>query len=203
LATVVGEVVAVVRRLAVDGRDDPAEAAGSALADYAAALEQELVRRVDHPVALAYGRPAIGATRIVDSYRDARLALGLRGRLGLDRACGFDDLRVYTTLAELAASEQGRSFARDVLAPLRSPRAGASDIEASVMTYIESGGNLNAAARELHIHRNTMLYKLDRASRALRLDLRKAEHQFTVWLAYKLDLLAETTEAVDRDLNPR
>ena len=71
------------------------------------------------------------------------------------------------------------------------------------MTYIESGGNLNAAARELHIHRNTMLYKLDRASRALRLDLRKAEHQFAVWLAYKLDLLAETTAAVDRDVNPR
>ncbi len=203
LATVVGEVVAVVRRLAVDGGEVQAEAAGKALADYATALEQELVHRVGHPVALAYGRAAVGATRIVDSYRDARLALGLRGRLGLDRACGFDDLRVYATLAELATSEQGRSFARDVLAPLRSPRPGASDIEASVMTYIESGGNLNAAARELHIHRNTMLYKLDRASRALRLDLRKAEHQFAVWLAYKLDLLAETTAAVDRDVNPR
>jgi sugar diacid utilization regulator len=202
LATVVGEVVAVVRRLPV-GRDTETEAASRALVDYATALEQELVGLVHHRVALAYGRPAIGATHIVDSYRDARLALGLRGRLGLDRACGFDDLRVYATLAELAASEQGRSFARDVLAPLRSPRAGTSDIEASVMTYIESGGNLNAAARELHIHRNTMLYKLDRASRALGMDLRKAEHQFAVWLAYKLDLLAETTGVVDRDVNPR
>jgi sugar diacid utilization regulator len=203
MATVVGEVVAVVRRLAVDGRDAPAEAAGKALADYATALEQELARRVHHPVALAYGRPAVAATRIADSYREARLALGLRSRLGIDRSCGFDDLRVYATLAELAASEQGQAFARDMLAPLRSPRAGASDIGASVMTYIESGGNLNAAARELHIHRNTMLYKLDRASRALHLDLRKAEHQFAVWLAYKLDLLAETTAAVDRDVNPR
>jgi DNA-binding PucR family transcriptional regulator len=47
-----------------------------------------------------------------------------------------------------------------------------------------------------------MLYKLERASRLLQLDLREAEHQFTLWLAHKLDLLAETTSAVDRDLNP-
>jgi DNA-binding PucR family transcriptional regulator len=71
-----------------------------------------------------------------------------------------------------------------------------------VITYIESGGNLNAAARELHIHRNTMLYRLDRASRILHLDLRQAEHRFTVWLAYKLDMLVETARTVDRDLKP-
>ena len=47
-----------------------------------------------------------------------------------------------------------------------------------------------------------MLYKLDRASRLLQLDLRQAENQFAVWLAYKLRMLADTTVAVDRDLRP-
>jgi DNA-binding PucR family transcriptional regulator len=176
--------------------------ANLALAEYATALEQELGRRLGGRMPVAWGRPVQGAERIFNSYRDARLALGLHHRLRMQEACGFADLRVYATLAELVESEQARSFAGDVLAPLRGEHSDSTDLERAVITYIESGGNLNAAARELHIHRNTMLYKLDRASRLLHLDLRQAEHRFTVWLAYKLDMLVQTALSVDRDLKP-
>jgi DNA-binding PucR family transcriptional regulator len=202
LATVVGDVLAVIRQVQAPGKAESPEAANLALAEYARALELELGRRVGAQVPVAWGRPVHSAERVFDSYRDARLALGLLSRLGMREACGFSDLRVYATLAELADSEHARSFARDVLAPLRGHRSGANDLEQAVITYVESGGNLNAAARELHIHRNTMLYKLERASRILHLDLREAEHQFTVWLAYKLDLLFETARSVDRDVKP-
>jgi len=202
LATVVGDVLAVIRQVRAPDKAESPEAANLALAEYARALELELGRRVGARVPVAWGRPVHGAERVFDSYRDARLALGLLSRLGMREACGFSDLRVYATLAELADSEHAKSFASDVLAPLRTHRSGANDLEQAVITYVESGGNLNAAARELHIHRNTMLYKLERASRILHLDLREAEHQFTVWLAYKLDLLFETARSVDRDVKP-
>lgn len=201
LATVVGDVLAVVRQVGPAAPGEP-DADNRALASYAATLEREFVRRVGHPVAVAYGRPVSGAGRIYDSYREARITLALRQRLGLPDVCGFQDLRVYATLVDLATSAQGRAFAADLLTPLRASRAGAGDLEESVLAYISSGGNVNAAARALHVHRNTMLYKLERASRALHLDLRQAEHQFALWLAYKLDLLAETTAAVDRDVRP-
>lgn len=202
LSTVVGDVLAVIRQVQVPDKAESPEAANLALAEYARALELELGRRVGARVPVAWGRPVHSAQRVFDSYRDARLALGLLSRLGMREACGFSDLRVYATLAELADSEHAKSFASDVLAPLRTHRSGANDLEQAVITYVESGGNLNAAARELHIHRNTMLYKLERASRILHLDLREAEHQFTVWLAYKLDLLFETARSVDRDVKP-
>ncbi|MBM0257101.1 CdaR family transcriptional regulator [Micromonospora sp. 4G55] len=202
LTTVVGDVLAVVRQVDPAGRRDSPDAQDRALADFARALHQELERRTHRRVAVAYGRCVGGAGRILDSYREARIALGIRNRLGMDQVCGFQDLRVFATLVELAESPQGRAFARDMLAPLRGSRAGGSDLEQAVMAYVASGGNLNAAARQLHVHRNTMLYKLDRASRLLQLDLREAEHQFAVWLAYKLHLLAETVTAVDRDLSP-
>ena len=200
LATVVGNVLAVIRQ--VDGwpGSTPPDAANKALGEYARALEHELGRRIRHPVAVGYGRPVTGADRIMDSYREARLALGLHHRLGMTESCGFSELRVYAILSELAGSRQAAAFSRDVLGPLRAQRHAGADLEQAVMAYIAEGGNLNAAARELHIHRNTMLYKLERASRVLQLDLRQAEHQFTVWLAHKLDVLAETTTAVDRDL---
>ncbi|WP_406044602.1 helix-turn-helix domain-containing protein [Micromonospora sp. NBC_00898] len=202
LATVVGDVLAVVRQVDPAGRRDSPDAQDRALADFARALQVELERRTQRRVAVAYGRCVGDAGRIFDSYREARIALGIRNRLAMDQVCGFQDLRVFAALVELAESPQGRAFARDMLAPLRSSRAGGSGLEQAVIAYVASGGNLNAAARELHIHRNTMLYKLDRASRLLQLDLREAEHQFAVWLAHKINLLAETVTAVDRDLSP-
>ncbi len=114
--------------------------------------------------------------------------------------CGYQDMRVHAVLEDVAAGRTGRSFASDLLGPLRAP--GSGDLEAAVLAYVSSGGNVNAAARDLHIHRNTMLYKLDRASRVLGMDLRQAEHQFAVWLAHTLDLLASTGAEVDRVVSP-
>lgn len=188
LATVVGDVLAVIREV---GDED--------LAEYALALEQECARRVPRQAIVAFGRTVTGADRILDSYREARITLKLRRRLGAATARGFQDLRVFAVLADLATKEQGKAFAREMLAPLR---AAGADLEQAAFTYLSCGGNVNAAARKLHIHRNTMLYKLDRASRALRLDLRQAEHQGALWLAGKLDLLADTISTVDREVMP-
>jgi sugar diacid utilization regulator len=202
LATVVGNILAVIRQVDCRPGADAPEAANKALAEYAHTLESELTRRTRHPVAVGYGRPVAGAGQILHSYREARLALSLHDRLGMSESCGFQELRVYALLTELAGTAQATAYTRDILGPLRAQRHAGADLEQAVMAYIDAGGNLNAAARAIHIHRNTMLYKLDRASRILQLDLRQAEHQFTVWLAHKIDMLADTSAAVDRDLHP-
>jgi DNA-binding PucR family transcriptional regulator len=112
--------------------------------------------------------------------------------------CGFADLRVDSVLRELAQREEGREFADEFLDPLRAERDGSLVEVARV--YVESGGNLNAAARRLTVHRNTMLYKLDRITRLLQRDVREADTQFAVWLALRLTDLAETAKRVNRDL---
>lgn len=199
LATVVGDVLAIVRQVTHTDSRESTDAGEIELAQYARTLEQELQRRANCSVAFAYGRPVANAHCISDSYREARIALGLRQRLSLDSVCGFHDLRVYATLTEVATSETGRTFARDLLAPLRRNRTGSGELEGPVLAYLNCGGNVNAAARSVHIHRNTMLYKLDRASRLLRLDLRQAENQFSLWLAYKLDMLADIATTANQD----
>ncbi|HEX2072899.1 MAG TPA: helix-turn-helix domain-containing protein [Geodermatophilus sp.] len=202
-AAMVGDVLVVVREAARRGSMSTPDAAIDAVAEYATALHRYLSGRKDQgqrPVRVAYGRPVVGALAIPDSYREARMAHGLQARLDLSPVCGYQELRVHAVLEEVAASRTGRSYAADVLAPLREPSAG--DLEATVLAYVASGGNVNAAARDLHIHRNTMLYKLDRASRLLGMDLRQAENQFAVWLAHTLDLLANTGAEVDRVVRP-
>ncbi|MGY1770933.1 PucR family transcriptional regulator [Blastococcus sp. SYSU D00813] len=202
-AAMVGDVLVVVREAARRGTMGTPDNAVAAVGEYAAALHRYLSHRKDQggrPVRVAYGRPVVGALAIPDSYREARLAHGLQGRLELAPVCGYQELRVHAVLEEVAASRTGRSFATDVLTPLRDPAAG--ELEATVLAYVAAGGNVNAAARDLHIHRNTMLYKLDRASRLLGMDLRQAENQFAVWLAHTLDLLAVTGAEVDRVVRP-
>jgi DNA-binding PucR family transcriptional regulator len=66
--------------------------------------------------------------------------------------------------------------------------------------YAETGGNVNEAARRLSVHRNTMLYKLERITRLLQRDIRDPDTQFTVWLALRLTDLDETARRVNRDL---
>ena len=90
-------------------------------------------------------------------------------------------------------------FSQEILDPLRNERDGS--LVAVARVYIEAGGNLNEAARRLSIHRNTMLYKLERIGRLLRRDVRAPDTQFTIWLAMRLSTLAATAEMVDRDVS--
>jgi sugar diacid utilization regulator len=203
LAAMVGDVLVVVREAARRGTMGTPETAVGAIGDYATALHAYLSKRKDQagrPVRVTYGRPVVGALAIPDSYREARMAHGLQQRLGLPPVCGYQELRVHAVLEDVASSRTGQSFATDILAPLRDPNAG--DLESAVLAYVASGGNVNAASRDLHIHRNTMLYKLDRASRLLGMDLRQADNQFAVWLAHTVDLLAKTTAEVERVVSP-
>lgn len=168
------------------------------LREYATALEQKLRERSHQSVLVAFGRPEDGADAIVDSYREARIALDLRQRLAVEEVCGFADLRVHSVLLDLAQQSAGQGFVEEMLGPLREDRDGGLADVARV--YVEAGGNLNEAARRLNVHRNTMLYKLERITRLLQRDMRAPDAQFAVWLAIRLNDLAETAERVNRDL---
>jgi sugar diacid utilization regulator len=197
MAAVVGDVIAVIRQVAPAARSGPDQGAHE-LKAFAAALARRLQAQTERAVLVSYGRPVTGAGAIGESYREARVALGLSAQLGLTAPTGFSDLRVHSTLLGLAQEQIGRRFADEILGPLRDAPG---ELEDAVRTYVQAGGNLNQAARDLSVHRNTMLYKLDRASKALNWDIREAEAQFAVWLALKLDMLGSTADSVRRDFD--
>jgi sugar diacid utilization regulator len=193
--TVIGDVLVVVRSL----RNDDDTRMRAEMTDYAEAMSAELRRRRGSPVAVAYGRPAHGASEVADSYRESRVALGIARRLGQTGATSYQQLRSFTVLADAVDTEQSRALVRDVLGPLRK----SPDLLETLNGYLANGGNVNATARVLNVHRNTMLTKLDRVSRSIGLDIRQPEHQFTVWLAIRLDMLSEVRAAVDREASFR
>lgn len=200
LMTIVGDVLAIV----LQTESDSLQRGSRQVEAFATDLHRELTRLEARPLTVTFGRPANGAAKIVDSYREARVALGVCERLLITDVSGYSELRVFGALLELASSQRGQMFAREVLEPLRKAgKKSGGDLEDAVVTYIECSGNLNAAARRMSLHRNTMLYKLDRAARVLGMDLRQAEDQFTFWLAYRIDLLGDVQTQVSRELAPR
>lgn len=194
LSAVVGDVIAVVREVAPSTRSGPDNGTRE-LAAYATALHRRLQSETHRQLLVAYGRPVEGAMMIQESYREARIALSLAEQLGKSEPVGFLDLRTHVVLLNLALSQDGRAFAGEMLTPLRQA---SGDLVDAARTYIEVGGNLTQASRDLNVHRNTMLYKLDRASKAISQDLRDPETQFSLWLAMRLDLLAATADNAAR-----
>lgn len=194
LSAVVGDVIAVVREVAPTTRSG-SDKGSAELSAYATALHRRLQSETHRQLLVTYGRPVEGAMEISQSYQEARIALSLAGQLDKTEPVGFLDMRTHVALLDLALSQEGRAYASEMLTPLR--RA-TGDLEEAARTYISDGGNLTQASRDLNVHRNTMLYKLDRASKAIAQDLRDPETQFSLWLAMKLDLLAETADNASR-----
>lgn len=74
-----------------------------------------------------------------------------------------------------------------LISPLREhDRARGSDLVLTLETYFAAGTNASEAADRLFLHRNSMLYRLERISRLTGLDLRDPG----VALALRLGLLA-------------
>ncbi|WP_433467577.1 PucR family transcriptional regulator [Spirillospora sp. CA-128828] len=197
LTAAISSTIVVIQR--VGAEHDPIRQRADA-ARFAERLHRALRPQLSDDLRVTHGRPGQGAAGVAAGYHEARLTMGLAWHTAADPVCGYDDLRVFAALKDVARNAEAKSFARETLTPLR--RANGGDLERIVLAYIRTSGNLNAAARELGMHRNTMLYKLDRASRALRMDIRSADAQFTFWLAHHIDTLTTVTGTLDEEVAP-
>lgn len=168
----------------------------------AGAVARAVQERLVGTARVAFGGARSGAGGAATGYREARTALSLARRVDAAPVVGYEDLRIFVALREIADSENGRRFAEEVLTPLRRADGHNRSLESVVLAYIGESGNLNAAARRLGLHRNTTLYKLDRISRAIGMDIRSSDTQFMVWLAHHVDTLAKVNDNLDAELAP-
>jgi sugar diacid utilization regulator len=203
LTALIGSMIVVVRELkapATSSSDTAGESEESRI--FATRVHRAMAARLGEDVRMAYGRPDNGAAGVARSYREARTAEALGRRVNTGPISAYTDLRVFAAIEDAAMSAAGQAFATSLLAPLQQSDGQTGNLEEVVLAYIEESGNLNATARRLHLHRNTMLYKLDRASRALQMDVRTTEAQFMVWLAYHITALSDVVGGLERELSP-
>jgi purine catabolism regulator len=152
----------------------------------------------DYPdIALALGTPAPTLADWTTTLREAEQALHLgRQIFGSERVLAFSDLGVYRLLVLLRDKPEMWSFYRETLADLVAyDKKQAGELLKTLDAYFNHLGNLRATSDALHVHRNTLLYRLERIEQISKLDLSNAEAYFSLWLALQAHRVLSSAES--------
>ena len=152
-------------------------------------LAQQLTNEVQRQypnahIALGLGQPArdIGSWR--NSYRDAVQALELARRLQTDTPLYIGDLGVYQLILSLSDREKLLNFRdRTLGALLEYDHRQHADLIKTLEAFFACHGNLSETAQMLIVHRNTLLYRMNRIEAIAEIDLKRAETRLALHLA--------------------
>jgi purine catabolism regulator len=139
-------------------------------------------------VTIGVGRYHAGIGGLALSFREAEQALAIgRALLGGDRSVHFEHLGVQRLLFQLRDNPELASFYEDLLGKLQAhdERQGAELVN-TLEAFFACHGNHVRTAQRLHLHRNTLLYRLDRAKQVLGVDLDDAEARLALQVALKI-----------------
>lgn len=159
------------------------------------ALRARLSEACDRlPVAAGVGRPAAGAADFPRAYREAAMALEVcRALYGGNTTVRFEDLGVNRLLFQLLDNPELEAYRRDIIGPLEDYDARhGTDLARTLEVFLASNGNHMQAARDLHLHRNTLLYRLQRVEELLGVDLDQADARLAVQVALKIRAIPDT-----------
>jgi purine catabolism regulator len=166
---------------------------------------------IDHSLKLAKGisqeaqrqypsaRVAIGlgqASREIaswrNSYRDAVQALELAIRLHTDTPLFIGDLGVYQLILSLSDREKLLAFKDRTLGALIDyDLRQQADLIKTLEAFFACHGNLSQTAETLIVHRNTLLYRMNRINEIAQIDLDRPEIRLALHLALTIRRLLE------------
>jgi sugar diacid utilization regulator len=140
----------------------------------------------DLPWAAGLGEPATAPAHVNRSATEARDA----ARLGLivfgpRHVARPGDLGVYRLLLVLRDSGELAPFVARTLEPLLADTRTGDALVETLEAFFACNGNLSEAARHLHLHRNSLIYRLNRARELLDRDLDDPELRLALQLAIK------------------
>ncbi|MEV4419881.1 helix-turn-helix domain-containing protein [Patulibacter sp. NPDC049589] len=133
-------------------------------ADLAARLE---ARVLEPGLQLAAGRPASGPDGFRITHEEARHAAELHGDLE-GHGTGVASYRALELVSLLSADpERARRFVQHELGPLAGDDAASASLRETALAFLDHGGSHQAAAQQLHVHKNTVYTRVRRAEREL------------------------------------
>ncbi|MDX2137150.1 MAG: helix-turn-helix domain-containing protein, partial [Chloroflexota bacterium] len=151
-------------------------------------------------VSCGISRPAMGLAALREAYREAKDAFGIAHELGnREQTTFYGDLKLFQFLLALKERnlEQMRRFHRETLGGLvEHDERKQGDLIRTLNGFFEANGNLAKAASDLDVHRNTLVYRLDRIKELTGLDLEDADNRLILHLALKIQRVLATLPEV-------
>lgn len=139
-------------------------------------------------IAVGIGRPGTGLAGLRRSFGQALEALTLaRNLFDGNRVLPFSDLGVYRLLCRLQHSEELAEFYDQTLGSLAQyDVAHNMELIPTLEAFFAHHGNVSQTAESLYLHRNSLLYRLERIREITGLDLDDADDRFSLQLALKI-----------------
>ena len=134
------------------------------------------------------GRLAHDVQQIPQSHREAQQALEIGRRLfGEGKLHSFARLGIYRLLFHLYGHQELSDFYQETLGPLLESdiRSNSALIE-TLEGLFHCNGNLSETARTMHLHRNSLLYRLGRIEELLGRSLEDPELRLSLQIALKI-----------------
>jgi PucR family transcriptional regulator, purine catabolism regulatory protein len=133
----------------------------------AVALVQAQLEQIEAPMCAGIGRPVEGIAAVRESLRDAELALERSSSEG--RAVAFEHFDLGTLLLSEASPERLEPKIAELVAVLREHPA----LHETLVAYFDHELDVTAAAAELHLHPNSLRYRLTRIEELLGRSLKR------------------------------
>ncbi len=163
---------------------------------------REVVDQIGHrhglTAAVGIGTVATTVTGLHDSYQDASIALRLGARLATrgepaPKISLIDDMRIQQLIA--AAGNRPRARLVEALTTELRTQPDWHALRATLVAWCDTGFNLVQAAAALHIHRNTLVYRLNKIARLTGRSTRDHRAMLALYLACLADQFDDETRA--------
>jgi len=172
--------------IVIFGRLEPRQGIESARYIAQSIRRQASAEFPNDPLAIGIGRAVDALIGLRDSYREARQALSMARRLAEPNPLYFGELNVYRLLFQLEYSPELASFCQEIVGKLvEYDHAQGTDLIETLSAYFAHKGNLSQTAEALFVHRNTLLYRMERIREISGLDLDNPETRLSIQLALR------------------
>jgi purine catabolism regulator len=143
---------------------------------------------------MAIGRSAVTTSDWPRSVQDAEHVLRLP-KPSPPSPVSYDGIGVYQLLLPMLHSDETQAFYRRHLGPLLEyDREQRGELIHTLEAYFDCAGNLARTSESIHVHRNTLLYRLSRIAQICHVDLDHHETRLSLWLALKLHHILMNTD---------
>lgn len=174
----------------------PSVDSGSEVSKVAQALAQRLAKEKVQNVCISYGTIVGEIKEVSRSYKEAKMALDV-GKIffGDRQVIAYSELGIGRLIYQLPIP-LCKMFIREIFGTT-SPEEFDEETLTTVDKFFENSLNVSETSRQLFIHRNTLVYRLDKLQKVTGLDLRVFEDAITFKIALMVVKYMKYMESFD------
>lgn len=143
-------------------------------------------------VTAGYGLSYTAYTDIVKSYREALHSVKVKKLFPreTDSIHGYHELGIYRYLLQVKQWEEEQGYRNERIEQLKLyDRDNQTAMLETLETFLDAAGKVNVTAQRLHVHINTLSYRLRRIEEIIRVDLENMNQRAALYLELKMEKL--------------